>query len=288
MMELVAPILTAVAVGGAVAWALGLVRSRSPRPVPRRDRAVWLRQAGVDTTPLRFWAVSVAAAVSTLAVVSLLTGSWAVAVVPSLFVGMLPRLYHGAQRRRRLGELRQAWPDGLRDIVASISAGRSLARALDDLAVSGPRPLRDAFAPFPFLSRSLGVVAALETIRDDAADPTTDRVVEVLIVAHERGGAIVTEILRDLAEATARDVWATEESESLALEHKINARAVFVLPWVVLIAMTSRAGPFRDFYATRLGLAVIVVGGVLSLTGALIVGRLGRQPDEPRVLGAGP
>jgi len=244
-----------------------------------------LVQAGVSTTPFQFWAISLVAGIVTLATILLLTGSLAVAIVPSVLVGMLPRLYYGSQRRKRLGEIRQAWPDGLRDLVASISAGRSLARAIEDLAVSGPLPLRRMFASFSFLARSLGVVPALESIRDQVADRTTDRVIEVLIVAHERGGVIVPEILRDLAEATARDVWAAEEIDSAALEHKINARAVFILPWIVLVAMTVREGPFREFYGTGLGLAVIVAGGVLSLTGSILVSRLGRQPDEPRVLG---
>lgn len=284
-MRVTAPIMTAIAAGGIVAWAMGMI-PRTGRWREREGRAsLWMRQAGVGATPLQFWATSIGAALATAFVVSLLTSSWAVAAVPSLLVGALPRLYHGSRRRRRLGEIRQAWPDGLRDLIASISAGRSLSRALEDLADSGPEPLREAFAAYPFLSRSLGTVPALEAIRDATADPTTDRVVEVLVVAHERGGAIVTEILRDLAEATARDVWAAEETESLALEHKINARAVFILPWVVLIAMTAREGPFREFYATPAGVAVIVIGGVLSLVGAILVSRLGRSRDEPRVLG---
>lgn len=284
-MRMAAALFTAVAAGGILAALLGLLpppRNRSPR---RGEGGQWLTQAGLAATPSQFWITSVGAGTLMLVVVSFLTGSWAVAAVPAVLVGMLPRLYFGAQRRRRLGEVRQAWPDGLRDLVASISAGRSLSRAIEDLAASGPLPLREAFTGYPFLSRSIGVVAALETIRDEMADPTTDRVVEVLIVAHQRGGVIVAQILRDLAEATSRDVWAAEEIDSAALEHKINARAVFVLPWLVLIAMTARAGPFREFYTTRTGLIVIIVGGILSLSGSVLVSRLGRNPDEPRVLG---
>lgn len=287
-MRLVAPFLSAVAAGGAVASALGLLR-RSTRVAHTSSRnGIWLSQAGVAATPFQFWASAVGASLLTFTVVSLLTNSWVVAVVPAALVGMLPRLYFGMQRRKRLAAVRQSWPDGLRDLVASISSGRSLPRAIEDLAESGPAPLRQAFAGFAFRSRSLGVVAALEAIRDEMADPTTDRVIEVLVVAHRRGGAIVPDILRDLAEATARDSWVSEEIDSAALEHKINARAVFVLPWLVLVAMTARPGPFRDFYTTRLGLAVILVGGALSLSGSLIVARLGRQPDEPRILRGSP
>jgi len=279
------PLLSAVAVGGMVAAVLGLIPRSTRQPRRSGRTSEWLVQAGVATTPAQFLVTSVGAAALTLAAVVLLTANWVVAAVPSLLVGLLPRLYYGAQRRRRIGEVRQAWPDGLRDLLASISAGRSLSRAIEDLARTGPLPLREAFSSYPFLSRSLGVVAALESIREEVADPTTDRVVEVLIVAHERGGSVVPEILRDLAEATARDVWAAEEIDTAALEHKINARAVFILPWLVLVAMTARAGPFREFYSTPQGLAVVVAGGVLSVTGSVLVSRLGRNPDEPRVLG---
>lgn len=284
-MRLFVSLATGAAVGGLVAVSLGLVPNRPRLRRSRSLRAEWLAQAGVAATPFQFWASSATAGLGTLLVVALLTGSWAVAAVPSVLVAMLPRVYFGAQRRKRLAAVRQAWPDGLRDLVASISAGRSLSRSIEELAESGPRPLREVFASFPFLHRSLGTVPTLERIREETADPTTDRVIEVLIVAHERGGAIVPQILRDLAEATARDVWATDEIETAALEHKINARVVFVLPWVVLIAMTIRDGPFRDFYVTSAGLAVIAVGGILSLAGSVLVARLGRQPEEPRVLG---
>lgn len=284
-MRLAVSLLSALATGAVVAALLGLL----PEPERRHRRTSraqeWLVQAGVSTTPAQFWGIAAGSGALTFLLLSWLTASWAIASVPAVLVGMLPRLYFAAQRRKRLGELRRAWPDGLRDLVASISAGRSLPRALEALATEGPIPIRLAFAPYPFLARSLGVVAALEAIRDQAADPTTDRVIEVLIVAHEKGGAIVPEILRDLAEATARDVWAAEEIDTAALEHRINARVVFVLPWLVLVAMTVRDGPFREFYATPLGLTVIAVGGVMSLGGAWLVARLGRTPDEPRVLG---
>lgn len=129
------------------------------------------------------------------------------------------------------------------------------------------------------------MVSALELVREDLADPGSDRVIEVLILAHERGGAAVPEILLDLTQAATKDLWTAEEVKTEALEQKINSRVVFILPWVVLIAMTARPGPFRDFYATNAGLAVVALGGVLSLVGILVASRLGASPTEPRVFG---
>ena len=93
-------------------------------------------------------------------------------------------------------EVQAAWPDGLRDIVASIAAGLSLTQAMTSLAATGPPAMRDAFARFPQLARVLGTGPALELVKEDLADATSDRVLEVLILAQERGGAIVREILR--------------------------------------------------------------------------------------------
>ena len=133
-------------------------------------------------------------------------------------------------------------------------------------------------------SRSLGFVPALEMIKSDLADPTSDRVIEVLILAYERGGAVVPQILSDLAEATTKDIWTLEQVQTEALEQKINSRVVFVLPWLVLVAMTAQSGAFREFYSTPAGVMVAATGGVMSLIGMAIASRLGRQPPEPRIL----
>jgi hypothetical protein len=58
---------------------------------------------------------------------------------------------------------------------------------------------------------------------------------------------------------------------------------VFVLPFLFLVLLTFRPGPGRDFYATAGGWAVIIVGTAFSLLGMVIVSRLGRLPEEPRV-----
>ncbi len=109
--------------------------------------------------------------------------------------------------------------------------------------------------------------------------------IEVLILAQERGGPIVARILDDLVVATTRDVKVLEEVESEGLEMKLNARAVLVMPWLVLVALTIRDGAFRDFYSAPAGLVVILVGAALCGLGAWWIGRLGRAHEERRVFG---
>ncbi|MBT8194747.1 MAG: type II secretion system F family protein [Acidimicrobiia bacterium] len=273
------------AVGFATGNAPNFRRSRTPRQ-GAGAQALWLSQAGVDLTPRQFWAGSMFVGLLGFGFAWALSGAWVVAAVPALTMAVLPRAYFSRQRSRRLAETVEAWPDGLRDLTASIQAGRSLPQAIESMAATGPPALRRAFDRFPTLNQMFGTRAALETIKEDLADPTSDRVVEVLTLAWERGGSSVTGILSDLADAVTEDLRTLEEIRTAELEQKINARAVFALPWFVLLMITIRGGPFREFYQSPAGIVTVVLGGVLSLIGLLIVARLSRDPAETRVFAA--
>jgi hypothetical protein len=69
---------------------------------------------------------------------------------------------------------------------------------------------------------------------------------------------------------------------------RINARAVVVRPWLVLVALTMRPGPFRAFYRSSGGVVTLAIGGVLTLIGVVVLGRLGREGDEARVFDGAP
>lgn len=280
-----AALLTAVAVYLVVGAAIGAL-PQFRRVTPRRPLQAqrWLAQAGVRLSPAQFWVGSAAVGAVTFVVVAAATAAPVVAIVPALSAALLPRAWFARQRAQRMRAVQEAWPDGLREVLAGVSAGLSLPQAVAALAQTGPAPLREAFTRFPQLMRMVGVVAALEVVKTELADPTSDRVIEVLILAHERGGRVVVDVLRDLAEATAEDLRTLEDIATSGLEQRINARAVFVLPWLTLLLLCARPGHFRDFYQSPAGLVVVLVGGVASLVGIWAVGRLGREPIEERVL----
>ncbi|MFA5883812.1 MAG: hypothetical protein WDA60_08180 [Acidimicrobiia bacterium] len=289
-MTILAALCVALAAGAAVLVVAGWARPSAPRPVVERrvessrpSRAHWLRQAGADISPFQFWAASVGAALLAFSVLAFATRAPLVAIPPALAAATLPYAYYGHRRLVRMRQWQSAWPDALRELVAAIVAGRSLGQGVAGLGESGPEPLHEVFSDFPTLARVFGTSAALEQVKERMADPTSDRVIEVLLVAHERGGAIVRDVLEDLVVATTKDVKVLEEIDTEGLEMRINARAVLVLPWFVLVALTLRDGPFRDFYRSTGGVLVVGAAGLLSVVGALWLGRLGRQPEEPRV-----
>ncbi|MDH3396484.1 MAG: type II secretion system F family protein [Acidimicrobiia bacterium] len=289
-MRLLAALLAGVSMYLAVGYVTGFapdLRWRIAKEDPGvSNRQLWLVQAGAHLSHGQFLLWSILLGIVAFIVGMALTGVAWVSLPPALAVAVLPRWYFGRRRIRRLSEVHEAWPDGLRHIVASLRTGMSLNAALDDLARTGPVPLRLAFARFSALSRTLGVDTALEVIREELADPTSDRVVEILLVAYERGGSIVPDVLAALSDATTRDLRTVAEIRTNALEQRINGRIVFVVPWLVLLMLTSRPGPFRDFYASAAGVIVIVIGALVSLFGAWLVARFSRDTIEPRVLGS--
>lgn len=288
-MRLLAGLATGVAVAVVVASALG-----APWPVP--DPVRWLRQrrspgggrfaylAELGVSPTRFWATSVAGAVAAFVVVWAFTASALIALVPAGVVATVPAGYYRSQQRRRDDERLRAWPDALRSIVASLQAGGSPHEALIELASSGPVPLRPVFGRYRTLAELVPESTALELVRDELTDPVADRVIEVLIVAVEKGSRIALEILRDIADATTADIQLAERIETAQSEQRLQARAVFVLPFLTLVVLCARPGPIRDFYSSPDGVPVLLVGTTLSTVGMLVVRRLGRLPSEPRVV----
>jgi tight adherence protein B len=249
------------------------------------DRQLWLRQAGLELTPLQYYSGLVAVGVATFAIFTVFTGTPAVALVPTAIAVALPHSFFGRRRLTNMGKTQKAWPDAIREIISSLESNSSLHGSLVQLSYRGPEALREAFSRYPTHASTVGVVPALEAVRERLADPTSDRVIEVLILAHERGGAIVGDIMRDLAHNTQEDLQLQEEVETSQLEQKINGRAVFLLPWGVLILLVVGNDDFRAFYRTPMGTLVVLIGAGLSLFGIFILSRLGRDKPEQRVFG---
>jgi tight adherence protein B len=284
-LRLLTALFAATAVAALVAGATG-VRLPFPRPPRRPVTPAWVlaaRREGVS--PRRVAAASLAAGFTAGLLVVAFTGSVLLAALPAVLVGLVPAwdLRRRAERRRR--ERVAAWPDTLRSLVSSLQAGQSLHQALLDLARSGPVPLREVWVRYGRLcDHGLPEVLALDTVRHELADPLSDRVCEVLIVATTKGSRIALRVLRDIADATAADVQLAERLETAGVEQRLNARVAFALPWLTLIVLSGRPGPFRDYYASAPGARVLLVALAMSTAGLLLVRRLARLPGEPRVL----
>ncbi len=289
-MRVLAALMGGVAMYLAVALFLGVapeteLRLRQKSQVSGRQ--LWLIQAGSELTPRQFWGGSVAAGLVAFVVLLLVTQSALIALIPSIAIGMWPRAYYARQRQRRIIEIQQAWPDGLRDILAHVSSGATLAGAIEALADDGPEALQFAFARFPLQARMFGVAPALEIVKEELADPTSDKVLEILILAHEYGGDLIQDVLRDLVVAISDDLRTLEEIRTAGLEQRIEGFLVVVVPWLVLVFLATVPADYREFYRSSSGQVVVAIGAIWSAFGVVVMRLISRDRGEDRVLGGG-
>lgn len=269
--------------GVAPAW---LRRDREHRSATASWRE-WLHQANAGVTPAQFVGVSLGLGIAVGLVVGAAVGVPALGVVAGGVAATFPQTVF-ARRRAALVQARlAAWPDAIRDIITHLRASLSMHASLCEVGRSGPIPLRPYFSRYAGLSGALDQRAALEVVREDLADPMSDRVIEVLLVAFDQGSSVVIDILHDLASSSAEDLRLLDEIETLQLETKLEARGAAVLPFVVLAMLCVFTPGYRSFYATPAGWFVIAVGAAMSFGGLLVIRRLGRVPTEERILAVG-
>lgn len=270
----------------------GVFACRAPTaPVRARHRAgrgvsleVRLRQAGVSTSPGRYRVTVIASIVTTAVVVGVVTSNAALAIVAAATVGFAPRAFYRRRRERLLAERVAAWPEAIRDVLTHLAVDQTLHRALVELGRSGPEPLRAAWRSYAANAAVLDVPAALAQLRVEFADPVSDRVLEALEAAHDRGTTVVTDVLRSLADHVTRDVQLREQIITGQAETRSQAVVAMVMPFVVLAFLVSSSAEFAAFYATTGGWIVIGFGALLVLAGWKLISTLGQLPVEPRVL----
>lgn len=262
---------------------------RPRRPTRRRGAGWqdWLNQAGAAVSVRQVGLASTSTATALGGMTLLVVGVPVLSLLAAVAGAAVPVAVLSQRRRGLLAARTAAWPDALRDLITHLRASLSIHGGLCQLAQTGPDPLRPYFERYRTLAGALDQRAALEVMREELADPLSDRVIEVLLVAFEQGPSVVIDILEDLATATVGDLRLTEEVETAQLETKLEARAAAVLPFAVLALLCATSDDYRAFYQSTTGWLVVLLGGLLSGAGLVVISRLGRLPREERTLAGG-
>ena len=256
---------------------------RRPGPLARFDDEV--KQAGFSSlSGGNVLAFSLIAFVLVVVVVGASTRVLPVALSFGVIAGWGPVAYVRLRARRRRAALRDLWPDAVDNIASAVRAGLALPEALSQLAVRGPEELRPAFAAFAHDYRTSGRFhECLDRLKERLSDPVGDRLVESLRIAREVGGSDLGRLLRTLSTFLREDARTRAELETRQGWTVNAARLATGAPWVVL-GMLSFQSASLDAYSRPGGVVVLVVGAVVSVVAYRIMVRIGRLPDDERVL----
>jgi len=249
----------------------------------RRDELI--RQAGVDSvSSVQLLSLQLMAALLAGLVVQLVTGTVAVAGCFAAFAFLGPLAVLRRLRQRRQVALRELWPEAIDNLASAVRAGMSLPEAVSGLGSRGPEPLRPAFARFAVAYRASGRFAeCLDSLKHDLADPVGDRVCETLRVAREVGGSDLGTVLRTLSELLRVDARTRAELETRQGWTISAARLAVAAPWIVLLLLGSQSASLQSFDSSG-GVVLLAVGAAVCLVAYRIMVRIGRLPEEPRVL----
>jgi len=258
-------------------------------PSPRRTSVGFVEraliEAGMPDVPAhRFVLVCASAFAITWTLAVGISESAVIASFLAVICGFSPWALLRYQQRRRREQLHQVWPDAIEHLASGIRAGLSLPEALIQLAESGPTALQSAFADFASDYRSSGSFNdSIDHLKDNLADPVGDRVMESLRLAREVGGNDLGKLLRALARFLRDDLRTRGELESRQSWTVNAARLAVAAPWVLLVLLSLRPEAV-EAYDSPAGMIVLTFGAVVSLVAYRLMLRLGRLPEERRVL----
>lgn len=207
-----------------------------------------------------------------------------VAVAFACMAGWAPVAAVRARARRRRRELAEVWPEAVDNLASAVRAGLALPEALTQLGERGPVPLRSAFAEFGRDYLATGRFSAcLDRLKDQLSDPVGDRVVEALRIAREVGGGDLGRMLRALSRFLRDEARTRSELESRQAWVVNGARLAAASPWAVLLALSFQPEVIAR-YGSGTGVLVLAVGAAACLVAYRLMVRLGRLPEERRVL----
>lgn len=277
-----------VGIGLVLVW-LAIVSPGPPQRTPQAARTGRTRdlldRAGLSGTGVAgVYSVCAAAGLLCFVAVQVVSHVVTVAAAFGLLGAYLPLATLAGRARRRQRELAEVWPEAVDNLASAVRAGMSLPEALTQLGHRGPEPLREPFLAFGVDYQVTGRFAdSLDRLKVRLADPVGDRVVEGLRIAREVGGGELGSLLRNLSGFLREDARTRSELESRQAWTVNGARLAVAAPWLVLLLLCFQREVIAR-YSSPAGVVVLALGAGLCLVAYRIMVRIGRLPEESRVL----
>ncbi len=263
----------AAVLAGAAAWIAVSGWTPSLRlPKPNLPSA-WVLPAAAAT--------GAAAGLLALGLLAVPTASLAIAALAA----SAPIVVDATRRRRRRESLAEAWPDFLALLKGRVAAGTTLPDAFVAAARRAPEPLASAARQVEeSVSFGDGFPPALERLRHQLDDATSDRVLATLSFAHRSGGHRVGAVISSLGASVSDELRLRRAHEAALTEQRMTAAVALAAPWA-LLALTIATNPqAADAYRTATGSMVIAIGFVSTGLGFIAARRSARLSGAPKVL----
>jgi tight adherence protein B len=235
-----------------------------------------LDAAGMSLNPAEWLLVHAGIALGVTAAVFTLTGGDLLMSAVALAVGIVvPWVYLGRKRNRRLKAFNAQLPATLQLMAGSLQAGLSLAQGMDTIVREGADPVAGEFRR-ALVETRLGVQVeeALESVAHRMGSDDFRWTVMAVRIQRDVGGNLA-QLMMTVAATMREREYLRRQVKSLSAEGKFSAYILLSMPPLVLLyeAMTNR-NYLDPLISTPLGFAMLGGMALLMGLGAFMMSRI--------------
>jgi tight adherence protein B len=134
------------------------------------------------------------------------------------------------------------------------------------------------------IDRGMDTDAALMELASRWANPVSDRICQVLRMAHEVGGTDLPSVLLQLQQSVRSDLAVREDAR--AAQSWIRSAALLALcaPWIVLVVIGTREQTIGAYQSVQ-GTVILLVGALVSVVAYRMMKSIGALPESSRWIG---
>lgn len=215
--------------------------------------------------------------------VLLFSRSLIIASAFALFVGIFITV---AQRRvtdKKASDIQGAAPEMIDHLISGLQSGLSLNESLAGLGKRGPAVFAPHFASFRENLHLTGDFhRELEKVKSELGQPSTDLIIEALLISKTLGGAELINILRLLGNFIREDLALRREIAVKQNWIKNSAHLSAGAPWILLLLLSTQRSTAEAF-SNSSGVMILFAGLLLTAIAYLWMNKLGEIPEQVRV-----
>jgi tight adherence protein B len=186
-----------------------------------------------------------------------------------------PPMYLSFKASRRRKQFDTALPEVLQLLSGALSAGLSLAQAVDTVSTEGPQPIASEFKRVLVEARlGVGIEDAFDAVAERFQSKDFAWVVMAIRIQRQVGGNLA-ELLTTVSETMRERQYLRRQVNALAAEGKLSALILAALPPMVFVfVMFTRGDYMRPLFSTGIGLMMLIGGTVWLAIGIFWMSRL--------------
>lgn len=200
--------------------------------------------------------------------------------VPSTLLGLvagigLPHLVIGRMGRKRIGRFTALFPDGIDLMVRALHAGLPITEAMTTVGAEVGDPVGAEFRRIEqALKLGRGLDDELAEVAQRLDTPEFSFFVISLSVQRQTGGNLA-ETLENLSDILRRRRQMRQKIKAVSAEARTSALILGLMPFAIaLLILVTSPGYLVPLVSSEAGIALCVMGGLMLLTGTLIMARL--------------